>query len=170
MKNFLIIATLLISSISYGQLEKSFKSTKWNYTIWYPKEYSKSSLSSMSSSPMTELHLADGTGRSILIMSQPFSSSDANDFDKLTKEEMQSMLRRSYPSTNVFKFNKTVISGRKALIASYNVNVGGSSVSTIMGSIYNKECLIQIIISTSPSRYEKDEKDFLKIINSIKFY
>ena len=168
MKNILIILILFFTTNSYAQLEKTFKSTKWNYTMQYPKEYSKSTMTSLDN-PMTELHLANGTGRSIIIMSQPFSSVDATDLDKLTKEKMQSMLRKSYANCNVFKFYKTTIGGRKGIVSEYSVTIGTTGIKTIQGSVYNGHCLIQVIITTFPSTFDKEESVFLKIINSVKF-
>ena len=168
MKNIFTILILFITAHSYGQLEKKFKSIKWNYTILYPKEFSKST-NTVADNPITELHLADGSGRSIIIMSQPFSPVDVTDLDKLTKEEMQSMLRKSYSTCNVFKFYKTTIGGQKGIMAEYSVTRGNTAVKTIQGSVYNGRCLIQVIITTFPTTFEKEESDFLKIINSIKF-
>ena len=169
MKNIFTILALFFTAYSYAQLEKTFKSTKWNYTMQYPKEFSKSTNTGADHPTMTELHLADGTGRSIIIMSQPFSSADATDLDKLTKEEMQSMLRKSYANCNVFKFYKTTIGGRKGIVAEYSVTTGSTGIKTIQGSVYNGQCLIQVIITTFPSTFDKEENSFLKIINSIKF-
>lgn len=166
MKNIIIILILLFTTNSYGQLEKTYKSTKWNYTIQYPKEYNKSTFTSLDN-PMTELHLADGTGRSIIIMSQPFSDADATDLDKLTKEEMQSMLRKDYAQCRVLKFYKTTIGGRKGIIAEISVS---NSVKTIQASVYNGQSLIQVIITTFPSTFDNEESGFLKVMNSIKFY
>lgn len=168
MKNIFIVLILFFTTNSYGQLEKTFKSTKWNYTIQYPKEYAKSTNTSQDNA-MTELHLADGNGRSIIIMSQPFSSADATDLDKLTKEELQSMLRKSYPICNVSKFYKTTIGGRKGTVSYYSVTSGKTTIKTIQAGIYNGQCLINIIITTFPETFQNEENNLLKIINSIKF-
>lgn len=168
MKNIFIVLILFLTTNSYGQLEKSFKSEKWNYVIQYPKEFSKST-NAAPANPMAELHVTDGTGRSIQIISQSFSSADVTDLDKLTKEENQSILRRSYPNSNITKFYKTTIGGRKGIIVEYIVKSGNIAAQIIQGSIYNGHCLIQVTITTFPDTFAKEENNFLKVINSIKF-
>lgn len=167
MKNIFILI-LFFTTNSYGQLEKTFKSIKWNYTIQYPKEYVKSTNTSADPA-MTELHLADGNGRSIIINTIPFSSADATDMDKYTKEEMQSTMKKTYKTLNVTKFNKTTISGRREIIAYYEMSTGITAVKSIQCTVYNGQCFIQITITTFKETFQKEESDLLKIINSIKF-
>lgn len=168
MKNTLLILVLFFTTNSYGQLEKTFKSTKWNYTIQYPKEFSKSTITA-GDPPITELHLADGSGRSIIITAQTFSSADATDLDKLTKEEMQSTFRQQFPTCTVFKFNRTTIAGRKGIVTAFTSTIGKTTVTNFLVSVYNGKCLIQITIGTFPETYKQEESKFMKIINSLKF-
>ena len=62
MKNILTILVLFLQLIHNSQLEKTFISTKWNYSIQNPKEYTKQTYKT-AENPMTELHLGDGNGR-----------------------------------------------------------------------------------------------------------
>ncbi len=168
MKKILTILIVFLTTISYGQLEKTYKSAKWDYILYYPNEYAKSSFTAADNS-MTELHLADGHGRSIIVMSQPFSNADVIDLDKLTKEEMQEMLRRTYPKGVVSKFYKTTIGGRKGIISYFDYYNGKIAVQTIQGSIYNGQCLIQVISTSFKDTFQSEENSLLKMINSIRF-
>lgn len=169
MKNIYIILIVFFAANSYAQLENKFVSKKWNYSIQYPKEFYKSTFSELDP-PMTELHLADGKGRSIIITSQRFSTEAATDLDKLTKEEQQADLNRLGYEGHVFKFYRATIGGRKRILSACTVTVFDAKVTNLQYYIYNGQCLILVVIGTNPNDYKKEESDYLKIISSIKFY
>lgn len=162
-KALFIILGLIYSSAIYAQVEKSYKSIKLGYEIKYPNEY----IQYIAKRPEVDFAAKDGFGGSIVI--NRGSDENIKYYDEMTESEFEKLIKQTSPNFDVFKFYKSNVGGRKAIFVYSSATGSKSTIKQINCLIYNGKYLYTITASTFPQYFEKEENNFLKTINSIKF-
>ena len=147
-----------------GQVDNTYKDPTLNYSFKYPKEYK----STPPKNNLIDFTATDGYGGSIVINNKdfPFSSTP---FDQVTKKTFEDFPKPAARTFEVTKFYRTKIDNYNAIIAYCTMTSTKSSVKQISVFVNYKNYNFTLILGTLSKYFEKEEANFIKSINSIKF-